>query len=215
MQGLVSFGLAFVPALFGIICHEVAHGYAAYRQGDPTAKALGRLTLNPIRHLDPMGTLVFALTALSNVGFVIGWAKPVPIQPRYFKRPREGMMLVSLAGPMANFAVALLCAFIYRIADAAGPTGLFYFVRESAALGVWINCTLAWFNLMPIPPMDGSHILSGLLPEGLARQYQSIGRYGMFIIIALLALGVFWTVLKPLVMASVSVIAAIAGIPIR
>ncbi len=213
-QGLITFGLAFVPALFGIICHEVAHGWAAYKQGDPTAKVLGRLTLNPIRHLDPMGTLMFVLTAMLPAGFVIGWAKPVPVQPRYFKRPREGMMLVSLAGPLANFGVAILCALVYRLADPLAGTSLpFLLIRESAEFGIWINCTLAWFNLMPIPPMDGSHILSGFLPADMARSYESIGRYGMIIIIALLATGVFWKVLRPLVHSSVGLIGAVFGLP--
>ena len=109
---LLRFALAFVPGFFGIICHEVAHGWVAFKQGDPTAKFLGRLTLNPLKHLDPAGTLVFVLTSIMPGMFMFGWAKPVPVNGRYFKKPREGMMAVSLAGPLANIAVAVLCALI-------------------------------------------------------------------------------------------------------
>jgi Zn-dependent protease len=209
-KGLTVLSYAFVPALFGIICHETAHGWAAYAQGDPTARHMGRLTLNPIRHIDPVGSAVFALTALTSP-VVIGWAKPVPVNPRYFRNPRQGMMLVSVAGPLANLLVALLCALILRIAKGAtGPAAAF--IAQGAYYGLFINCTLAWFNLLPVPPLDGSHILAGFLPEDLARRYEGIGRYGMMIIILLLASGLFSKVLWPLVDNTVVVIAAIAGL---
>ena len=216
-QGLVIFGLAFVPALFGIICHEVAHGWVAYKMGDPTAKFLGRLTLNPIKHIDPMGLGVFAFTAIFSP-FIIGWAKPVPVQPRYFRRPREGMMLVSVAGPMTNFLVAALCALILKlclnmIASGVELTTPLLWICQSAFLGITINCALAWFNLMPIPPLDGSHILEGLLPESLARGYAALARYGMLIILLLVATGFFRYVLVPLITQSMSFISAIFGVP--
>lgn len=211
-ESLLHFSHAFVPALFGIICHEVAHGWAAYTQGDPTARRMGRLTLNPVRHLDPMGTLVFVLTALTSP-FVIGWAKPVPVQAGYFRHPRQGMMLVSVSGPLANLLVALLCAFIVRFTSGElYPSGMVSFINTSAQYGIVINCFLAWFNLMPIPPLDGSHIFAGLLPERLARRYESIGAYGMFIIIALVAAGLFSRVLWPPVQQTISFITAIAGL---
>lgn len=216
-SGLVTFGLAFVPALFGIICHEVAHGYTAYRMGDPTAKSLGRLTLNPIKHIDPVGFGVFAFTALT-MPFVIGWAKPVPVQPMYFRRPRQGMMLVSFAGPLTNFLVAFLCALIVKLTinlSAAGiGTGTLWLwaVHESAMFGIVINCALAWFNLMPVPPLDGSHILEGLLPLPLARAYASIGRYGMIILLILLATGIFSKIILPLIIQSRRLIFALVGL---
>jgi Zn-dependent protease len=197
------FGLAIVPALFGIICHEVAHGLVAWKMGDPTAKYLGRLTLNPIRHLDPLGFGVFVFTTLF-APFVIGWAKPVPIQPRFFRRPRAGMMLVSVAGPLTNFFVALLCACIGKLTVNLSEAGIgtgslaLWAVRQSALMGVMINCALAWFNLLPIPPLDGSHILGGLLPGKLARGYDNLGRYGMFLILLLVAAGLFGRILLPL-----------------
>ena len=216
-QALYLFGLAVVPALFGIICHEVAHGWVAYKMGDPTAKFLGRLTLNPVKHIDPMGLGVFAFTAMFSP-FVIGWAKPVPVQPRYFRKPREGMILVSVAGPMTNFLVAVLCALILKLcinlaASGVALSGPLIFVMQSALFGITINCALAWFNLMPVPPLDGSHILGGLLPAPLARQYASLGRYGMLIIILLVATGVFRYVLVPLMSHSMTFISALFGVP--
>lgn len=208
-SAVYNFSMAFIPAIFGIICHEVAHGWVAYKQGDPTAKMLGRLTLNPLPHIDPMGLAVFVLTAIASP-FVIGWAKPVPVNPRYFKHPREGMVFVSVAGPMANFLVALLCACIVRLITVFfAPTPadtVLMFVLTSASVGIWINCTLAWFNLMPVPPLDGSHIVAGLLPASWADAYQRLGQYGMFIIIGFLYFGLFSRVLRPLVRDSVDVI---------
>ncbi|MDL2317335.1 site-2 protease family protein [Desulfovibrio sp. OttesenSCG-928-A18] len=232
---LLIFGLAIVPAIFGIIMHEVAHGWVAFKHGDPTAKFLGRLTLNPIRHVDPMGLGVFIFTALFSP-FIIGWAKPVPVQPRYFKKPRQAMMLVSAAGPITNFIVALFCALLARamanMMDAGlvggssavgmvnsflrygfqGPQDIAVLVLLSAILGIFINCALAWFNLMPVPPLDGSHILEGLLPRSLAIQYASLGRFGMLIIILLVAVGAFRYVLVPLIDMSASFMLSFTGI---
>ena len=217
LNGLTTFGLALVPALFGIICHEVAHGWVAYKLGDPTAKYLGRLTLNPIKHIDPMGLAVFAFTALFSP-FAIGWAKPVPVQSRYFKHPREGMVFVSLAGPTANILVAILCALVLKLAYNLEDSGLLAsslpleIVQASAKMGIGINCALAWFNLMPIPPLDGSHVVSGLLPASVSDQYQSLGRYGMTIIVVLLATGMFGRVIIPLIRQTVRLIATVVGI---
>lgn len=217
LQGLTKFGLALVPALFGIICHEVAHGWVAYKFGDPTAKYLGRLTFNPIKHIDPVGLAVFAATALLTP-FAIGWAKPVPVQSRYFKRPRKDMIFVSLAGPAANFLVALLCAIILKLSYNLESSGMLAsslpleLVRLSLQMGIGINCALALFNLMPIPPLDGSHVLSGLLPASLAEQYQSIGRHGMLIIMVLLATGVFGRLIVPLIRKTVWGIMTLVGI---
>lgn len=216
-DGFITFGLAFVPALFGIICHEVAHGWAASKMGDPTAKALGRLTLNPIKHIDPVGFGVFAFTALFSP-FIIGWAKPVPVQPRFFRRPREGMVLVSLAGPLTNFLVAIFCALVLKLTINLAMSGFgadsqaLELVQRSAMLGIMINCSLAWFNLMPIPPLDGSHILGGLLPRPLAQAYASIARYGMLIIILMVAAGFFGKILVPLIRQSARIILAMVGL---
>jgi Zn-dependent protease len=206
-EALQRLAPALVPAVFGIMFHEVAHGWAANKMGDPTAKLSGRLTLNPVKHIDPLGLGVFVFTALT-APFTIGWAKPVPIQPRLFRNPRAGIILVSLAGPMANFLTAGLCALIIKLlinlvrAGFPESAGLL-FIMESAREGMFINIALAWFNLMPVPPLDGSNILAGLLPAGAARRYISLARYGMFIIILLVSAGLLRRVLVPLMTGSI------------
>ena len=153
--------VSLVPALLGIILHEVAHGWVARRCGDPTAEQMGRLTLNPIPHIDPMGLLVFGLTSLSG-SFVFGWAKPVPVDPRYFRHAERDMMLVSLAGPMTNFILAIafgLCIFFvahFLPIERWAESQVFKFFVESLQAGVIINFGLGWLNLVPVPPLDGS-----------------------------------------------------------
>lgn len=206
--------VALVPMLLGMVCHEVAHGWVAYKHGDPTAKNLGRLTLNPVPHIDPMGTLVFILTALASP-FVIGWAKPVPVNPRYFKDPRKGMMLVSVAGPATNFLLAIVFAIGYRLAAGSGfeaPGNLQQFLVSMCGTGVWINLALCWFNLMPIPPLDGSKIAAGLMPPAMAYKYLQIERYGLIVVMILLASGLLGKVVWPLMDASAGLISALIGI---
>jgi Zn-dependent protease len=188
-----------VPFLMAITVHEFAHGYVAYLLGDPTAKNEGRLTLNPLKHLDPMGTLVLVLTRM------IGWAKPVPVDPRYFRDPRKGMIYVSLAGAGANFVLAVVFAVLFRgvvMLMGSGFSPLSYQILVPVALmcqaGVMINLFLGAFNLLPIPPLDGSKVLAGLLPPHLAYSYMQIERYGMLLIILLIFLGVFRYVLEPM-----------------
>jgi Zn-dependent protease len=180
-----------VPFLLAITCHEVAHGYVAYRLGDPTAKNAGRLTLNPLKHLDPLGTLVLVLTRM------IGWAKPVPVDPRYFKDPRQGMMLCSLAGPGANVALAIGFAALFHILAAlpaqSADMGSFQILSPLLNIcyaGVMLNLVLAIFNLIPIPPLDGSSVLAYFLPPQVADSYLRIGRYGFLIVIVLIMTGV-------------------------
>ncbi|CAK7017222.1 MAG: hypothetical protein DELT_02287 [Desulfovibrio sp.] len=213
--------VAFVPMLLGIVLHEIAHGFAAYKLGDPTAKLQGRLTLNPVRHLDVTGSLLFIITALLSP-FIIGWAKPVQVQPRYFKNPRQGMMLISFAGPAANFALAFILGAIYALmvhSLLASPGGnisiVTQFLLNATFLGMWINITLGWFNLMPIPGLDGGHILAGLLPENIARKFYEYSKYGMIILIVLLATGALRFVMGPLVGGSVSAIGGLFSIPSR
>ncbi|GAB6058304.1 site-2 protease family protein [Desulfonatronum parangueonense] len=195
-----------VPVLIAITCHEAAHGFAAWRLGDPTARLAGRLTFNPVRHVDPIGTIAFPLLlVLIKSPFIFGWAKPVPVNPRYFQDPVKGMMLVSLAGPGTNFVLAVAFAAIFHslvwIAVLLGGAGMS--VIEPLALmaqyGVFINLILGIFNLFPIPPLDGAKILAGFLPVEGARFIYNFERYGFIVLILLLMTGVLQSVLLPLV----------------
>ncbi len=187
------------PILFAVTIHEMAHGWAAYRMGDSTAKMAGRLTLNPVKHLDPVGTFVFFVTQ------AIGWAKPVPVNPYNFKNPRQGMMWVSLAGPGANLIVAALSAFLLRrflgAAHTMGPAGHFFALPLTAMayVSVQINVGLAVFNLLPIPPLDGSKVVAALLPPSMLGWYHQFERYGFFIILLLVFTGVTGRIIVPLI----------------
>ncbi len=195
-----------VPVLIAITCHEAAHGYAAWRLGDPTAKNAGRLTFNPIRHIDPVGTVLFPLIlVLIKSPFLFGWAKPVPVDPRYFQNPVKGMMLVSLAGPGTNFALALAFAFLFHaliyLAVMLGGAGMSVIepLVLMAQYGVLVNLILGIFNLLPIPPLDGAKILAGFLPASGVRMIYSFERYGFIVVILLLMTGVLQRVLLPMV----------------
>lgn len=207
--------ISLVPALLGIILHEVAHGWVARKCGDPTAERMGRLTLNPIPHIDPMGLLVFVMTSLS--GFVFGWAKPVPVDPRYFHHPQRDMMLVSLAGPMTNFLLAIAFGlgifFIIHFLPVERLAGnqIFKFFVESMQAGVIINFGLGWLNLVPVPPLDGSKILAYFLPSNLAWRFMDLGRYGFIILIVLIFTGLLGKILGPLVRWSAIILYSLLG----
>lgn len=209
--GIRHLAVAFVPLMLGIILHEVAHGWMALRRGDATAATLGRLTLNPLPHIDPVGLFVFVLTSLSGA-FVFGWAKPVPINPRNFKHLVKDTMLVSAAGPASNFLLAVFFAVSLRLllvffpVETWGNDAVWDFFFLMFRSGIVINLSLAWINLLPIPPLDGSKILWGLLPPAISYRYMQLERYGMLILILLLATGLLGTVLLPLVRESFNVI---------
>ena len=177
---------------FAIIFHEVAHGYVAYRLGDPTAKNAGRLTLNPLAHVDPMGTIVLPLIlVITKSPVLIGWAKPVPINPAYFDNPRTGTMLVGIAGPVTNLIMAVIAGTLLRLFMPTGIIGVFLF------WACFINVILALFNLIPIPPLDGSRVVMGFLPSYLISKYLAFERFGFVIVMGLLYLGVFDYVILP------------------
>jgi Zn-dependent protease len=184
--------------LLAVILHEVAHGYAAYARGDPTAKLAGRLTLDPWKHLDVFGALVYVLTLLFSGGrFAFGWAKPVPVNPYYLRRGRLDFMLVSLAGPMANVLQLLAWGVVARLLVIVMPPGqLLDIVGSLAVFGVIINAVLLVFNLIPIPPLDGSRVLAWLLPEQHAQVLDRIEPFGIVIVFGLLWLGVFGVLWK-------------------
>lgn len=206
-QALRLLAIAFVPALLGIILHEVAHGWMAGRCGDPTARQMGRLTLNPLPHIDPVGLVVFGLTSLTGA-FVFGWAKPVPVDPRHFRAPARDMMLVALAGPMTNFLLAVvfglaLWGCVHLLPFAQWRTNSVYiFALSTLQAGVVINFGLGWLNLLPIPPLDGSKILAYFLPGEWAWRYMNLGRYGFVILLVLLVTDVLGKLLGPLVSGS-------------
>jgi Zn-dependent protease len=185
--------LVVVVLLFSIIIHEIAHGYVALLNGDPTARMLGRITLNPIPHIDPVGSILLPLLLLiSQSSFLIGWAKPVPVNPLNFRNFRWGEFAVSAAGPVSNLALAAIFSILLRLGlENPGLTQLAYF-------GVSINIILALFNLIPIPPLDGSHILALVLPRELARLYSYLQPVGFILILILFYTGILGAILMPL-----------------
>ena len=190
---ILQTALVVVVLLFSIIVHEVAHGYVALLNGDPTARMLGRITLNPIPHIDLVGSILVPLLLLiSQSSFLIGWAKPVPVNPLNFRNFRWGEFAVSAAGPLSNLALAAIFSVLLRLGlENPGLMQLAYF-------GVSINIILAIFNLIPIPPLDGSHILALVLPRELARLYSHLQPVGFFLILILFYTGILGAILMPL-----------------
>lgn len=184
-----------VPIVFSIVLHEVAHGWMAYRLGDPTAKNMGRLTLNPLPHIDMMGTVILPLVMLFLRAPVFGWAKPVPFNPHNFYRHidiKKGTMWVALAGPASNITVALIFSFVLVLVNKFMPTSfVFVYVSlsELAKAVIYINLFLAFLNLIPIPPLDGSKVVMRFLPTEYYNFYLRLERYGMIILIVLLVSG--------------------------
>ena len=176
-----------------ITFHEFAHGWVASKLGDPTPKQSGRLTLNPMAHIDPFGTIALPILLLivSGGSFAIGYAKPVPINPYHFKNPKKDLKLVGAAGPCANIILAIFLTLIYKVGIPV--------LANALILGIAINLMLAIFNLVPIPPLDGSRIVASLLPTQMAYKYLKLEPYGFFIIILLFALGFFRWFVFPLV----------------
>ncbi|SDD55801.1 site-2 protease family protein [Kordiimonas lacus] len=175
-----------LPFLLAVTLHEAGHALAAYRLGDPTAKLEGRLSLNPAVHIDPVGTIVIPLVAiLANFPFLIGYAKPVMIQPRYFKNMRRDMVIVALAGPLGNLLVAIFFAIVLKVAISSGasPEGWLF---QTAVWGVRLNCLFMVFNLLPIPPLDGAGVVEQFLPHDVAQSYRSIAPFGFFILMGII-----------------------------
>ena len=193
LTSLVDLSLMAVVLLFSVIIHEVAHGYVALLNGDPTARLSGRLTLNPIPHIDPIGTILLPLILLfTGSRFLFGWAKPVPVNPSYFKNYRWGEITTSVAGPASNLLLALLFSNLLRL-HIGGP-GLILL----AYYGCTINIFLALFNLIPIPPLDGSHVVSAFLPYRWLQYYRYLEPVGFIIILLLFYSGIMGLILMPL-----------------
>jgi Zn-dependent protease len=207
--------LEMIPQLlilfFSIIFHEVAHGMVALWRGDTTARDSGRLTLNPLPHVDPIGSILLPLMlVLTRSPVLFGWAKPVPINPWRFRKMKKDLALVGASGPASNILLAVVFSIFFKIAVAAGDnTG---FVPKVLAYGVVINLVLAFFNLIPIPPLDGSRILIGFLPDRLADQYVKIERYGFILVFVLLMLNIFDWLIWPFVVQFVRLLIGTRGL---
>ena len=209
-QILYTIAIWAVPVLFAITLHEAAHGWVADKLGDPTARQLGRITMNPIKHIDPVGTIAVPLVLVMLSGFIIGWAKPVPVDMRHFKQPLLDMALVALAGPASNFLMACGWALMITLSTTVlAETSIAIYLLQMGKAGMTINLILMVLNLIPIPPLDGGRVVAGVLPKQIAWSYMRIEPYGMWIILALLVSGVLGKILWPIVLRFEAIISAI------
>ena len=214
---LQTIALWVLPVVFAITLHEAAHGYVAKMFGDRTAEMQGRITLNPLRHIDPIGTilvpgaLILAAKYLGGPHFVFGWAKPVPVNFGNLRDPKRDMLWVAAAGPAANFAMAVLWALLFKAAASGGVWEGAHLVAM-AKIGVSVNLVLMALNLLPVPPLDGGRIAVSLLPMHVAHAYARIEPYGLFIIVGLLASGLLDDVMGPLLHVGERALQALVGL---
>lgn len=207
--------LAALPVLLAITLHEAAHGYVAKRFGDPTAFNAGRISLNPLRHIDPIGTvLVPGIILLLGVGFLFGWAKPVPVDFGRLRNPKKDMLWVAAAGPAANLVMAFFWAFMLKIAVMAPYNAYSEPLAGMSHIGIMINASLMVLNLLPIPPLDGGRIAVSLLPHALAWRFSRLEPWGFPILLALLYFNVLGVILSPVVLSFKNLLAAIFQLPI-
>ncbi len=204
---------AVIPVLFAIVLHEVAHGWVARYFGDRTAEMLGRLTINPIKHIDPVGTILvpLVLTWLNFPAF--GWARPIPVSTRNLRDPKRDMLFVAAAGPISNLLMALFWTGLFAVVlHGSVPLGAGrQFVLVMVQIGITFNILLCIFNLIPVPPLDGGRVLRGLVPESLGRRLDAIEPYGLIILVALLATGIGGSIVWPLVQQASRAFYALAG----
>jgi Zn-dependent protease len=196
----VALGLTqYVVLLFSLSVHESAHAWTALKQGDPTAQSLGRISLNPLVHIDIIGTVIMPLLMIFSGVPLLGWAKPTPVNPRHFRNLRRGQIIVSGAGPLSNLLLALLFTAGLFVAVRVLPGPLHEQpLAQLLSLGIQLNILLAIFNLVPLPPLDGSHVVEWALPDGMGHRYMAaIAPYGGFVLLALVMTGALWTVLSP------------------
>ncbi|MCC6319157.1 MAG: site-2 protease family protein [Gemmatimonadaceae bacterium] len=195
-MGRVELFLLIAPALlFSMVAHEYAHGYAALRQGDPTAYQLGRLTWNPVKHIDPFMTILLPILTFFGGGFLFGGAKPVPVVPRNYRNYRKGDIIVSMAGIVTNLILFVVLVGLFAVLGLLGralpaANDTLAILQVMTVFGIRFNLMLAMFNLLPIPPLDGSHVMKYILPPAWALRYQQLGMYGILILVFFMATGV-------------------------
>jgi len=215
IQGIAIWAL---PVIFAITLHEAAHGYVAKHFGDLTAYSQGRISLNPLRHIDPMGTIVVPLTLFiltkmtGGAGFLFGWAKPVPVNFANLRRPKRDMLWVAAAGPGANLFMAILWALLIKLADAMPESDLAKPMLLMGQAGIQINAVLLVLNLLPLPPLDGGRIAVSLLPHRLAYRFAQIEPYGMMILILLLFTGVLGAIIGPFIGMTIQMVVWLTGL---
>ena len=209
-----TLAISALPVIFAITLHEAAHGYAARHFGDPTAWQLGRISLNPLRHIDPIGTIVIPIAILlfSGGSFLFGYAKPVPVDFGRLRNPKQDMFWVAAAGPGANLFMALCWAFLLKMAWLMPSSEFTLPLSEMSKIGIMVNCVLMVLNLMPLPPLDGGRIAVSLLPHNLAWKFAQLERWGFPILLLLLFTGILGAVMNPLVIMSARIIELIFGL---
>ncbi|RKZ49697.1 MAG: site-2 protease family protein [Gammaproteobacteria bacterium] len=205
-----------IPVIFAVTVHEVAHGWVASRLGDQTAKSMGRLTLNPLKHIDPVGTILVPAIMYFASGFIFGWAKPVPVNWRNLGHPRRDMAIVAIAGPAANLLMLLFWAIFAKMIVLSGnePNHLTQLLFIMCGIGVTINIVLMILNLFPILPLDGGRVLTAMLPPNLAIPFSRLEPYGLIILVALLFSGILWKILTPFIGGTLTLISQLTQIPI-
>ena len=196
-----------LPLIFAVTLHEAAHGWVADKLGDSTARQLGRITVNPLRHIDWFGTILLPMLMMAFTGFLFGWAKPVPVNMSRLRNPRRDMVWVALAGPGANVLMAILWSLLLLLADSSlTPEVLALPLAAMAVAGIFINLILMALNLLPILPLDGGRVLAGVLPAAVARLYARIEPFGFFIIVGLLVAGLLGKVLTPVIFGGINLL---------
>jgi len=213
-QILQGIAVGAIPILYAVTLHEVAHGWAARRCGDRTAEMLGRLSLNPIKHIDPVGTILVPALLWTFGGVLFGWAKPVPITFRNLHNPKRDMVIVALAGPLANLAMGICWAAVYKLTLVTGLVTSMAgeWLISMARIGIIINALLAAFNLLPIPPLDGGRVLRGLVGESFGYYLDRIEPFGLIILVVLLMSGWLWVLVGPMLVMVESLIVFVVGL---